>query len=285
MMKKYFSILCVLLLLCNVGFAQHTARVTLTGDTWLTQLGSIITVPTAPSFAGNVTVLGTLTTSVAGTGTDVQFFSATSGDHFLWDASGERVIITGTDGQNALEVPDGDVNITDATTLTGGVVFATMSTVIWCKGGAVALATAGTNQAITDGPRQWVEIQIPYNIPVLTGIGYLVGTGGTDSVVVELYNSAGTVVARSIATDTEVADIVATTAQFQKVPFSATIAVVAGTYYISVQFNGTTATVRTYPIPNSPFVAATAGGTFKTGASITPGTTFTADEGPISFVY
>lgn len=284
-MKKTFMTILILLIFSSLAFSQNTARVTLAGDTWLTQLGSIITVPTAPSFAGNVTVLGTFTTSVAGTGTDVQFFSATSGDHLLYDASAEKLVIIGTDGQNAFEVTDGDVVITDATTLTGGVVFATMSTVIWCKGGAVALATAGTNQAITDGPRQWVEIQIPYNIPVATGIGYLVGTGATDSVVVELYNSAGTVVARSILIDTSPAVIVATTAQFQKVPFSSTVALVAGTYYISVQFNGTTATVRTYPIPNSPFVANTAAGTFKTAASITPGTTFVASEGPISFVY
>ena len=176
------------------------------------------------------------------------------------------------------------LGVTGVATLTGGVTFATMSTVIWSKGGAVALATAGTNQAITSGPRQWVEVQIPYNV-TLTGIGYLVGTGATDSVVVEFFNSAGTVVARSIATDTEIADLVATTAEFQKVDFSSTYAAVAGTYFISVQFNGTTATVRTFPIPNSGFVANTAAGTFKTGASITPGTTFVASEGPISFVY
>ena len=45
-MKKYLSILCVLLLLCNVGFAQHTARVTLNTDAadYITQLGSILTI-------------------------------------------------------------------------------------------------------------------------------------------------------------------------------------------------------------------------------------------------
>ncbi len=296
-MRKKILILCLLLMFSNFGFAQHAARVTLSGDTWLTQLGSIITIPTSPTFAGNVTVTGTfgvtsttvltntLTVGTAGSGADVQFFSSTSGDHFLYDVSGERLILTGTDGQNALEVPDGDVNITDATTLTGGVLFATMSSVIWSKGGSVALATSGTDQAPTSGPRQWVEIQIPYNV-TLTGIGYLVGSvGGTDSVIVELYDSAGTIAVRSVAGDNQLADLVATTAEFQKVPFTATYAAVAGTYYISVQFNGTTARLRTFPIPNSPFVANTAAGTFSTGASITPTTTFVASEGPISFVY
>lgn len=177
------------------------------------------------------------------------------------------------------------VGVTGVTTLTGGVAFATATPFIWADGGPSVLATSGTNQAPTNGPRQWVQIQIPYNV-TLTGIGYLVGSvGGTDSVVVELYNSAGTAVARSIATDTEAADLVGTAAQFQSVAFSSTYAAVAGRYYISIQMNGTTAKLRTYPIPGSGFVANTAAGTFKTGAAITPGTTFVADEGPISFVY
>lgn len=265
-----------------------------------------------------VTVLtilqNTLTTGIAGTGYDVQFFSSTSGDHFLWDASEEALTIIGTNAQDALNVDDGNVDIADdidvdgtsnldivdidgavdmattlavtgVTTLTGGVSYATNSPFHWSQGGSTVLATSGTDQAPTDGPRQWVAIQIPYNC-TLTGIGYLVGSvGGTDSVVVELFNSAGTAVARSIAADTSPAALVGTAANFQNVDFSSTYAAVAGTYYISVQMNGTTARLRTYPIPGSKFVAATAAGTFKTGASITPGTTFTADEGPISYVY
>jgi len=232
-----------------------------------------------------------LTVGQDGDGADVTLHSDTVGDNFLWDASAEALTITGTNGQDALNIDDGDVDIADnvvidgVTTLTGGVVYATVSAFHWAAGGAVALATSGTDQAPTNGPRQWVEIQIPYNV-TLTGIGYLVGSvGGTDSVVVALYNSAGTAVARSIASDTGIADLVATTAEFQQVAFSSTYAAVAGTYYISIQMNGTTARLRTYPIPNSGFVANTAAGTFKTGATITPGTSFVASEGPISFVY
>ncbi len=234
---------------------------------------------------GAVQIDNTVSVGIAGTSFDVQFFSATSGDHLLYDVSDEKLVIIGTDGQNALEVTDGDVVITDATTLTGGVVFATMTSFIWSVGGASVLATSGTDQAPTGGPRQWVQIYIPYNV-TLTGIGYMVGSvGGTDSVVVELKDSAGATVVRSIASDTEIADIVGTTAQFNNIDFSSTYNAVAGIYYIVVQFNGTTARVRTYGVVGSKFVAATAGGTFKTDASITPGTTFTADEGPISYVY
>jgi len=54
-----------------------------------------------------------------GAGVDVTFHSATAGDNFLWDASDEKLVITGTDGANALEVADGNVEITDALTVTG----------------------------------------------------------------------------------------------------------------------------------------------------------------------
>ena len=180
---------------------------------------------------------------------------------------------------------DATVGVTGVLTATGGITYPTATAFIWSVGGASVLATSGTDQAPTSGPRQWVQINIPYNV-TLTGIGYMVGSvGGTDRVVVELYNSAGTVVARSIATDTEIADIVGASANFNNIDFSSTYAAVAGIYYISIQMNGTTARARTYGVAGSKFVAATAAGTFKTGASITPGTTFTADEGPISYVY
>jgi len=177
------------------------------------------------------------------------------------------------------------VGVTGVTTLTGGVVYPTATAFIWSVGGASLLATSGTDQAPTNGPRQWVQVNIPYNV-TLTGIGYMVGSvGGTDSVVVELKNSAGATVARSIASDTEIADLVGTAANFQNVNFSSTFAAVAGIYYIAVQMNGTTAKLRTYGVAGSNFVANTAAGTFKTDASITPGTTFVADEGPVSYVF
>ena len=69
--------------------------------------------------SGNYTITGTTTFGSAGSGVDVSFHSATSGDLMLWDASDEKLVITGTNGQNALEVADGDVEITDALTVTG----------------------------------------------------------------------------------------------------------------------------------------------------------------------
>lgn len=245
----------------------------------------------------NLTITGTETVGSDGSGSNVTWFTDTASEEMLWDAGNNGLFLDGANGSDVLTITDGDFNLSDnasitgtlgvtgVSTLTGGIAYATSTPFTWAVGGATVLATSGTDQAPTNGPRQWVQLELTKNV-TLTGIGYLVGSvGGTDSVVVDLYNSAGTAVARSIAADTNIADLVGTAANFQNVDFSSTYVAVAGIYYISIQMNGTTARLRTYPIPGSKFVAATAAGTFKTGASITPGTTFTADEGPISYVY
>ena len=68
---------------------------------------------------GTLAVSGAVTVGTDGAGADVTFHSATASDNFLWDASDEKLVITGTDGQNALEVADGNVEITDTLTVTG----------------------------------------------------------------------------------------------------------------------------------------------------------------------
>ena len=68
---------------------------------------------------GAVQVDGAITVGTAGSGQDVTFYSGTSGDQLLWDSSEEKLVITGTDGANALEVADGNVAITDNLTVSG----------------------------------------------------------------------------------------------------------------------------------------------------------------------
>ncbi len=76
-----------------------------TGSSTITTTGAVAT--------------GALTTGTDGSGVDVIFYSGTSGDNLTWDASEEKLVITGTDGANALEVPDGNVSITDNLTVGG----------------------------------------------------------------------------------------------------------------------------------------------------------------------
>lgn len=158
---------------------------------------------------------------------------------------------------------------------------ATNSTVIWADGGAPAAATTGNDTACSNGDRYWVSIQIP-RPTLLTGLSYLIGSvGGTDKAIAELHNNAGALVATSALAGVTVG----TAANLQSLPFTATYTAQPGRYFAAMQFNGTTAKFRTYTIPGSPFITGTAAGTFGTSASITPGTTFTANVGPIVSTY
>ena len=71
------------------------------------------------------TFAGTVNFGSDGSGQDVNFYSDTAGDSMVWDSSAESLTITGTDGQTALNVADGNVVIADsltAGTITSGTV-------------------------------------------------------------------------------------------------------------------------------------------------------------------
>jgi len=56
---------------------------------------------------------------VSGTGVDVTWYSGTSGDVMLWDASDAALEITGTAGQDALNIADGNLTVVDDASITG----------------------------------------------------------------------------------------------------------------------------------------------------------------------
>jgi len=151
---------------------------------------------------------------------------------------------------------------------------------IYVGGIAPHTTTTGTDTTPANGRIFICEVQIPYDV-TLTGVSYLIGSvGGTDKVVVALFDAGGAVLASS-AVDSSVT--VGTTATFQRVPFTATYAARAGKYFVGVQMNGTTARVRTQVFGDHD--TTTVDQTFNTLVAITPPTTFTASKGPISMLY
>ena len=92
-------------------WANGAPNISASGST--TTIDGALAVTQTSAFTGNVD-FGT-----DGAGVDVSFHSLTGSDLMLWDASDEKLVITGTDGANALEVADGDVSITDDLTVTG----------------------------------------------------------------------------------------------------------------------------------------------------------------------
>ena len=124
-------------------------------------------------------------------------------------------------------------------------------------------------------------------VATITGIQVLVGgTGGTDKWIVELHDSTGALVATSA-----LAGVTAgTTATWQQIPFTSAVSLVPGTYLLTVQSNGTTATFAAYNFPapvaaTTPFVTGSVAGTFGTSANFTPATTYTANLGPVALPY
>ena len=85
----------------------------LVSDTEIEINATTIDMNGAVDISGNAQLSGTVTVGADGSGTDVIFYSGTAGDNFTWDASDEKLIITGTNGTTALDVADGNVSITD----------------------------------------------------------------------------------------------------------------------------------------------------------------------------
>lgn len=233
---------------------------------------------------GIATGMGAFTTNGLITGTAG---ATLSGAVINLNASSNYAVNVGTGSTTAtVTVGSGSntVAFNSAITASAGVALPSASPVIWAQSGAVNAATVGGDSAGVAARRYWVEIQIPYNT-TLTGVSYLVGSvGGTDSVVVQLCNSAGVEVATSRNPGTA-ANLVGTAAQFQAVPFDASYNAVAGKYFIVIQYSGTTAKLRTHSITGCKFVASSAGGTWNTKADITPGTTYTVGKAPFAMTY
>lgn len=115
---------------------------------------------------------------------------------------------------------------------------------------------------------------------LITGVNVSVGgTGGTDSWYVALYNSAGVLLASSAAFTTQTANTIL------QIPFSATVLINSGVFYIGLQSNATTATFKSINSPIWPFVTGSQTGVAGTLAAITPPTTYTANLGPQATLY
>lgn len=89
------------------------APITIGHTTSETTVADNLTVTGNSTVTGNAGVTGTLTVGSDGSGTDVIFYSGTSGDNLTWDASAEVLNITGTNGQTSLDILDGDVRVVD----------------------------------------------------------------------------------------------------------------------------------------------------------------------------
>lgn len=145
----------------------------------------------------------------------------------------------------------------------------------------LGFAALGTSAVHVAG--SWYRSEIQVREPmVVTGIGVLNGaTVGTDNLVVALYDTNGNLLGNSGPALSAGANA------FQNIPLLSPLTVVPGRYFIAVQASGTTATTRRQAAANggNTMTQLAAGTVGVVPASFTPPVTFTADVGPIAWLY
>lgn len=150
--------------------------------------------------------------------------------------------------------------------------------------GSAALTGYETNGvAQTAGAINLVEIFVPY-IQTWTGAGFLNGTTvGTDKAIVALFGTDGTRLAYSALAGTTTAGASA----MQNVAFTSTITLLPGRYFLGLQMNGATDTIRHLLAANGANVCgSTTAGTFGTiPSTMTVPSTFTTAVAPIMQLY
>lgn len=197
-------------------------------------------------------------------------------EEFLRQLSDENVAVRSLFNRGAM-------TNSGVTTLTGGLSISGRFRVMTVPVGGAAYSSTGTSAVHVAGTVYVADIYVPRNFTV-TGVGVLNGaTVGTDNLIVSVYSSDGTLLGNSALAGTLSAGANA----FQEIALTSPVAIVGpGRYWIGVQCNGTTATTRR--VAASTFIdvlTKSTAGTFGTLPALTVPTTFTADVGPIAYIY
>jgi len=163
----------------------------------------------------------------------------------------------------------------------GGIALSTLAKYSNIPIGSVAYGSLGTDGVHVAGTIYVSELMLDYSKSV-TGIAVLNGTtAGTDELILGLYNSSGVLVA-----NTALAGVTASgTDAFQEIDLTSVYAAPAGKYFVLLQCNGTTTKTRKIAASTYLNLAASATGTFGTLPALTVPTSFTADKGPIVYLY
>lgn len=161
---------------------------------------------------------------------------------------------------------------------TGGAATSGVSPRTIATGGVPVITSASGNDTTPAVTETYIaEIFVPAPVRV-TGFANFNGSVASGNIQVGLFSAAGALLAQSASTAMSGTDA------FQRVPFSAPLNLAPGTYYIGLQVDNTTARVNTHVIGNFGASKKT-GETYGTFTTITPPTTFTANQGPMGNLY
>lgn len=239
--------------------------------TMITALVALLFASTANAFQvfdSNTTDLGQVSQVVCGTGVTCT-------------VAGKKVTLATNVGSSL--TLSGTLAVSGATTLTGGIgsggtLFTLFST--W----APQIVTSATSATPSATAVAVTQMRIPHN-ETITGIAVLnAATCGTNKWIVALFDDTGAILANSALAGT----LCSGASAYQKIAFTGTYAAKGPkTYWIALYADG--ATDRYYSIPTTGqgvgLAGSVTGQTFGTIAALTLPTTFTADKGPVAYVY
>ncbi len=254
-----------------------------------TRVGASLDIVSSPTIStGTLTITGAssgnasllLNADAAATNADKwEILSEASGNglDFLNKTSGSYV-------SKLLLSTAGALTASGTITATGGIIQSTTAPrtrwMAWNPGVATNATSATPSATVV----YMAQVYIPANT-TLTGIGVLnAATVGTNKWVLALFDDTGAPLA-----NTALAGVLTSGASvFQQIAFTGTYAAKGPrTYWIGAYMNGTTD--RYYAIPTIGQMVGLSGSvsaqTFGTVASVTLPTTFTADVGPVAYVY
>ena len=134
-----------------------------------------------------------------GSGVDANFYSTTGGDHMKWDASEELLTITGTNGQTALNVADGNVTMADDLSVTGNVTIQSLDMDTIVEGDLIYGSGADTLARLAKGSDDEV-LTLASGVPSWAAAGGGVTWSGSTANGIGTYGSSSSIVAESTAT-------------------------------------------------------------------------------------
>lgn len=140
-----------------------------------------------------------------------------------------------------------------------------------------SVSTYGTDSTPVITETYIAQVDVPHAC-VATGIALFNGSVASGNIKLALADDQGRVLIQTAST------AMAGTDAYQRVPFTETIALTGGTYFVLLQVDNTTARVNTHTLGNSGCSKKT-GETYGTFTTVTPPTTFTANLGPVASLY
>ena len=164
------------------------------GSAWV----DAIDLDTMTVSGGNYTFTGNMTYGVDGTGVDTIWHSGTASDGMVYDASEELLTITGTNGQVALAVADGNVTMADDLSVTGNCTIQGLNMDTIVEGDVIYGSGADTLARLAKGSDDEV-LTLASGVPSWAAVSGMSWSGSTANGLAT-YGSASTVVAESTAT-------------------------------------------------------------------------------------